>query len=78
MRGEVVRREMWDDFNASLPIRRMFGYDLVVDVEAALRLVSGGPPSWDPKLLGSGKQVRTIRRLHRPAVEGQEVLGRHP
>jgi hypothetical protein len=50
MRGVVVKKEMWDDFKPALPIRRMFGYDLVVDVKAAWRL-GGGSPSWDPEFL---------------------------
>ena len=72
LRGEVVKKDMSDDFKPALPIRRMFGYDLFVDVKAAWRL-GGGSPSWDPEFVGSQTRVRTIRRLYRQVEVGQEV-----
>jgi hypothetical protein len=75
MRGKVVKKEAWADFNSVAWIfRPLFGYDLVVNVDRAVRIGQDGSTNEYEELLGPETDVETSRRVHHRAKEGQEVF----
>jgi hypothetical protein len=75
LRCKVVKREEGNAFDdVSSTMGAMYGYNLLADVERAVRIGRDGSTSWDPKLLGSEKRVPTTWRVYDQAPEAQEVV----
>jgi len=75
LRGKVVKKEELQDLNAAVWIfRPLFGYDLVLDVERAVRIDRGGSSSEDRTFLGTGREVPTSRGVHHRAKVDQKVF----
>lgn len=75
LRGTVVKKEELQDFNSVVWIfRPLFGYDLVLDVDRAVRIDRTGSASEDRTFVGTGREVPTSRGVHHRAQVGQEVF----
>jgi hypothetical protein len=75
MRGRVVEKKAWADFNSVAWIfRPLFGYGLVVNVARAVRIGQDGSTNEYKELQGPETDVDTSRRVHHRAEEGQEVF----
>jgi hypothetical protein len=75
LRGKVVKKEELQDVNSVVWIfRPLFGYDLVLDVERAVRIDRSGTASEDRTFLGTGREVPTSRGVHHRAQVDQRVF----
>jgi MFS family permease len=75
MRGKVVKKLAWGDFNSVAWIfRPLFGYGLSVNVARAVRIGQDGSTNEYKELEGPKMDVDTSRRVHHRAEEGQEVF----
>jgi hypothetical protein len=76
VRGKVVEKTEWTtgDNLMALIVQSLFGHDLVVDIQRAIRIGPGGSTSEDRDFLGSKRDVSTTRRVHHGVAAEQEVF----
>jgi hypothetical protein len=75
IRGKVVEKEELADVNSKAWIfRPLFGHDIVLNVERAVKIGRDGSITEDRKFLGPKKEVPASRRVHHQAKEDQDVF----